>query len=135
MNSDSLTIDIREFLELWQRTFNRHTPDCLLALYTDDAILQGTSSAKLYIGAKEIATYFRGGASVKMGVWHSVTLAHDVVLVAGSYVFSQTSNGHQQSTPARFSFVLRRQDDTWKIVHHHSSANPTEPRGIAQFEH
>jgi hypothetical protein len=124
VNNDSSTKDIREFLELWQRTFNRHRTDCLVALYTDDAMLQGTSSAKLYIGAKEIATYFRGGATVKMEVWHSVTLAHDIVLIVGSYVFSQISKGHQESTPARFTFVLRRQGGTWKIVHHHSSANP-----------
>jgi hypothetical protein len=28
------------------------------------------------------------------------------------------------STPARFTFVLRREDSVWKIVHHHSSAIP-----------
>ncbi|MBB4258085.1 nuclear transport factor 2 family protein [Bradyrhizobium sp. CIR3A] len=124
MNDDCLMRDIREFLALWQRTFNGHTPDRLVSLYTEDAILQGTSSAKLYIGAKEIGTYFRGGATVKMEVWRSVRLAHNVILVVGSYVFSQVSKGHQTSTPARFTFVLRRQDGTWKIVHHHSSASP-----------
>ncbi|MDA9464774.1 nuclear transport factor 2 family protein [Bradyrhizobium sp. CCBAU 53415] len=124
MNDDCSMRDIREFLSLWQRIFNRHSPDRLVSLYTDDAMLQGTSSAKLYIGAKEIGTYFRGGATVKMEVWHSVTLAHNVALVVGSYVFSQVSKGHQKSTPARFTFVLRRQEGTWKIVHHHSSVSP-----------
>lgn len=124
MNDDCSMSDICDFLDLWQRTFNRHTPGRLVSLYTDDAMLQGTSSAKLYIGAKEIGTYFRGGATVKMEVWHSVTLAHNVVLVVGSYVFSQVSKDHQKSTPARFTFVLRRHDGTWKIVHHHSSASP-----------
>ncbi|MCC8962276.1 SgcJ/EcaC family oxidoreductase [Bradyrhizobium sp. Pear76] len=124
MNNEPLMPDIREFLGLWERTFNTHAPDRLAALYTDDAMLHGTSSAKLYIGVKEIGTYFHGSATVKMDVWHSVVLAHNVSLVVGSYVFSQLWKGHQVTTPARFTFVLRRQDGEWKIVHHHSSATP-----------
>ncbi|MCK1410376.1 nuclear transport factor 2 family protein [Bradyrhizobium sp. 76] len=124
MNNNSLVPDVSEFLELWAQTFNVHAPERLVVLYADDALFQGTSSAKLCIGAKEIGTYFHGIATVKMDVWHSVTLAYNVVLVVGNYVFSQLRNGHEVSTPARFTFVLRREDGVWKIVHHHSSAIP-----------
>lgn len=128
MNNNSLVPAVSDFLELWEQTFNVHAPERLVVLYADDALFQGTSSDKLYIGAKEISTYFHGIATVKMDVWHSVTLAHNLILVVGNYVFSQLRNDHQVSTPARFTFVLRREDGAWKIVHHHSSAIPDEGR-------
>lgn len=87
MNNNSLVPDVSEFLELWEQTFNVHAPERLVVLYADDALFQGTSSAKLCIGAKEIGTYFHGIATVNMDVWHSVTLAYNVVLVVGNYVF------------------------------------------------
>ena len=124
MKNNFLVPDVNEFLELWEQTFNVHAPERLVVLYADDALFQGTSSDKLYIGAKEIGTYFHGIATVKMDVWHSVTLAYNVVLVVGHYVFSRMRNGHEVSTPARFTFVLRLEDGVWKIVHHHSSAIP-----------
>lgn len=63
MNNNSLVPAVSEFLELWEQTFNVHAPERLVVLYADDALFQGTSSDKLYIGAKEIGTYFHGIAT------------------------------------------------------------------------
>lgn len=65
VNNNSLVPDVSEFLELWEQTFNVHAPERLVVLYADDALFQGTSSAKLCIGAKEIGTYFHGISTVK----------------------------------------------------------------------
>ncbi|MCP3476071.1 nuclear transport factor 2 family protein [Bradyrhizobium sp. CCGUVB1N3] len=124
MNHDQTMLDVRAFLELWAQTFNSHRLEHLVALYADDALLHGTSSSTLYIGVEEIRTYFHDGAMAKFDVWYSVRLAVDVVMVIGKYAFSEMRHGQHVTTPARFTFVLRRHDGAWKILHHHSSATP-----------
>nr|WP_276575802.1 SgcJ/EcaC family oxidoreductase [Bradyrhizobium zhengyangense] len=117
-------MDVRAFLEAWARAFNSGKPEYLVALYADDALLHGTSSSTLYIGVAEIRTYFHGTARVKFDVCHCVSLAADIVMAVGNYVFSETRHDLQVATPARFTFVLRRHDASWKILHHHSSTTP-----------
>lgn len=124
MNNDDVMPDVRTFLELWARTFNAHDVEKLVALYADGALLHGTSSSKLYLGVEEIRTYFHGIAAVKFDVWHCVRLAANVVLVVGKYVFSRSHNDQRSATLARFTFVLRRNDGAWQILHHHSSRDP-----------
>ncbi|WIW50573.1 nuclear transport factor 2 family protein (plasmid) [Bradyrhizobium sp. 62B] len=126
MNNEHATPDVRAFLELWERTFNSHKWQDLVALYADDALLFGTSSPALYIGAEQLRTYFRGTASVRFDTWSSMSLAAEVALVVGEYVFSEDREGEPLVTPARFTFVLRRHLGAWKIRHHHSSASPSE---------
>ncbi len=101
-----------------------HQPEQLVALYTPDALLLGTSSATLYVGIEAIRTYFKGSATVVFGTQHVVPLAEDSVLAVGKYVFTQTREGQSVVVPARFTFVLRQTADGWRVLHHHSSADP-----------
>jgi hypothetical protein len=48
-------------------------------------------------------------------------------MTAGSYTFSRLENGSRAYLPARYSLVLTRDGDAWRIAHHHSSAAP-QPR-------
>jgi uncharacterized protein (TIGR02246 family) len=125
MKEDDTILAAQSCLDAWAQAFNTRDPEQLVVFYADDALLHGTSSAKLYVGIEEIRTYFRGNATVTFGKQHVLPLAADTVLAVGHYVFSQGPNAQQPDTSARFTFVLRRSGDAWKILHHHSSADPT----------
>ncbi|WP_246740433.1 SgcJ/EcaC family oxidoreductase [Bradyrhizobium sp. LCT2] len=124
LNIDDVMPDVRAFLVLWAQAFNAHDVEKLAALYALDASLYGTSSSKLYSGAEEIRTYFRGTHTVEFEVWRSARLAANLVLVVGNYVFSQSFTDQIVATPARFTFVLSHKDGAWQILHHHSSRSP-----------
>jgi uncharacterized protein (TIGR02246 family) len=125
MTKDDIILTAQSFLEAWAQAFNTRDPSQVIAFYADDALLHGTSSAKLYAGIEEIRTYFRGNATVTFGKQYIVSIAPDVVLAVGHYVFSQGPDSRQPGTSARFTLVLRRSEESWKILHHHSSADPT----------
>ena len=44
----------------------------------------------------------------------------DVVLYTGLYTFTQDDSDF----PVRFTFVVRVENNTWRIMHHHSSCVP-----------
>jgi len=114
----------RAFVATWVETFNTRQPEHLVPLYAEDALLHGTSQARLYVGRAQIGSYFRGTSTVSLGEQHFITLAEDCVLAVGTYVFHRTHGAQSVVTPARFTFVLRRGGGEWRILHHHSSADP-----------
>ncbi|WP_407193255.1 SgcJ/EcaC family oxidoreductase [Bradyrhizobium sp. STM 3566] len=116
--------EVRAFLLLWAQAFNTHDVEKLAGLYTIDALLYGTSRAKLYSGAEEIRTYFRGTHSVRFETWRAARLGDNLVLAVGNYVFSKSSTEQVETTPARFTFVLSHNNISWQILHHHSSRRP-----------
>lgn len=124
MNVNDEMGEVRAFLVLWGHAFNAHDFEKLAAFYALDALLYGTSSAKLYSGADEIRTYFRGTHSVRFEAWRSVRLGDNLILVVGNYLFTQSSTDQVVTIPARFTLVLSHKDGLWQILHHHSSRTP-----------
>jgi uncharacterized protein (TIGR02246 family) len=108
----------------WEQAFNTRDPAPVVALYAEDAKLFGTSQAKLYLGLDQVRTYFRGRSTVKLGEQTLDQLSDDTVLSVGHYVFTREQDGQPVSNPARFTFVLTCRDGAWRILHHHSSAQP-----------
>jgi uncharacterized protein (TIGR02246 family) len=51
----------------------------------------------------------------------------DAYLHTGLYTFMTGPAESRQAVEARFSYMWRKVDGAWKIVHHHSSALPKEP--------
>ena len=49
---------------------------------------------------------------------------NDAYLHTGMYTFQVGPDGARQPVQARFSYMWRKIDGAWKIVHHHSSALP-----------
>lgn len=122
--SDPATAEGTALLDAWADAFNTHEPARVAALYADDALLHGTSLASLRVGIEQIRRYFRGTSTVEFGERHVVRLADDCLLGAGHYRFSRIHDGRQSVTPARFTFVFQRREGAWKVLHHHSSAEP-----------
>jgi uncharacterized protein (TIGR02246 family) len=124
MSADAPIEAARTFLATWADVFNTRQPERLVELYAHDALLHGTSQSRLYVGREQIRSYFRGTSTVKFGEQHFVRLSDDSVLSVGKYEFTRVQDGRPVTNPARYSFVLRREDDAWHILHHHSSAEP-----------
>ena len=51
----------------------------------------------------------------------------DAYLHTGLYTFMTGPAEDRQAVEARFSYMWRKVDGVWKIVHHHSSALPKVP--------
>ncbi len=111
-------------IQLWIARFNTRDPAQIAALYGDTATLLGTSKSRLYRGRNEILGYFSGAATVELCEQSLQTLSEDTILSVGTYRFTRMNNGEAISSPARFSFVFQRHEDSWQVLHHHSSAYP-----------
>ena len=125
MRSDTAIAEGPSLLDAWAAAFNTREPERVTALYAEDALLHGTSQAQLRVGIAQIRTYFRGTATVAFGERHFVRLSEDSLLSVGHYHFSKVQDGREIVTPARFTFVFQRREGAWKVLHHHSSAEPS----------
>jgi uncharacterized protein (TIGR02246 family) len=120
--------DAYKILGRWADAFNAGKPDEVMGLYTADATVWGTLSPTLTSSPAAIESYFAGasaiGAKVRLLDHTASELSDGVVVETGRYDFERIQNGQTVTLPARYSFVLVKQEDTWKIAHHHSSPMP-----------
>jgi uncharacterized protein (TIGR02246 family) len=56
----------------------------------------------------------------------------EAYLHSGLYTFQTGPEGDRKPVEARFSYMWRKIDGEWKIIHHHSSALPGQPAGVSQ---
>ena len=118
----------RQTLIQWADAFNAGKPDDVAALYLDTATLWGTVTPTLTPSPTDVRAYFdraaKAGLKVRI-VDHSATeLSDGVVVEAGRYTFERTQEGRTVDLPARYTFVLVKQGEAWKIAHQHSSPMP-----------
>jgi len=62
--------------------------------------------------------------SISIEAQSAMVLCDNAVLFAGFDTFSQTKEGTVIETPARFTFVVTKNDQAWRISHSHSSVRP-----------
>jgi uncharacterized protein (TIGR02246 family) len=123
--------DVRAATAAWVAAFNAADVEALAALYLPDAVLWGTTSPVLIVGAQGIRHYFDQacGAEVKPTIGlksEHVRVFGDVAVNSGSYRISrQPAPGQIDVLPARFSFVYRLAPAGWLITDHHSSVSPS----------
>jgi uncharacterized protein (TIGR02246 family) len=115
-------------VQRWAETFNAGEPDAVAALYAPDATIWGTLAQKLTTRPADIRSYFiesaRAGLKVKLGE-HAASLIFETCAVdAGDYQFARRTDGQTALFPARYSFVLVKQNGGWMIAHQHSSFLP-----------
>jgi uncharacterized protein (TIGR02246 family) len=124
MSIDATIDATRACIMAWAAAFNTREPERIAGMYAEDALLHGTSQSRLHVGREQIRSYFRGTSTVAFGEMHIVRLSDDSALGVGKYAFTRMQDGRPTTVPARFTFVVRRQDGIWRILHHHSSAEP-----------
>jgi uncharacterized protein (TIGR02246 family) len=116
----------------WAESFNAGDPDAAAALYTAEATVWGTLAQQLTTGLADIKSYFveaaRAGLKVKLGEHVLSPISQTSAIDAGDYEFARMIGGQTALLPARYSFVLVKQNGEWLIAHQHSSFLP-EPMG------
>lgn len=124
--------DLAAAPQAWVDAFNSHSPDRILALYDEEAVLWGTRSNKLATDRGSIRQYFsdlsgRPNLKITLGE-HRDRIYGDTAVSTGYYTVSDVRDGKPVTMPARFSFTYRLRSGRWLIVDHHSSALPAPPK-------
>lgn len=125
----------RDMAGRWVTAFNSADAAALAALYDKDVVMFPTGRAEPLVGADAVRQFFAGmdwssAVSPKVelsGAAFTRLLSYRSAMTAGAYTFSRLENGARAYLAARYSFVLTRDGDAWRIAHHHSSAAPQPP--------
>lgn len=113
-------ITIEALIAAWVEAFNSHDLDRHVALYTEDALLFG-STDELYRGRDGIRAYFGklpAHASVRNYPPPVTRQLDDGTAITAGYV--DFADG-AQLLPYRMTWTLVRREGQWKIAQHHGS--------------
>jgi uncharacterized protein (TIGR02246 family) len=116
----------------WGETLGQNDPDKVVALYAPDAVLWGTLSPTVRADRAALRDYFVTAFKVLPNL--KVSFGQQLIRVYGTtavntgyYTFSFGRDGETKTLPARYSFTLVNDGQTWMIADHHSSAMPAAP--------
>ena len=117
--------DANAVLEAWSAAYSSNEPEEVVAKYWPDAILLGTVSPVMSDGLQAISTYFGRlkGSGNKNAILERrvIVLGDSAVVMTGFYVFTRMLEGKPVPGPSRFTMLMTKHGDEWKIAHHHSS--------------
>ena len=121
--------DAFQIIEQFKKAFDASDVEGVVKLFAPDAIFLGTVSPKLVTTTEDVAQYFQGlrqfmPRSITIEEYSSMVLCDNAVLFAGFDKFSQTKEEKAVETPARFTFVIAKGNQGWRITHFHSSVRP-----------
>ena len=114
-----------QYLNQWGEAVAKQDKETVLSLYSDDATLWPTLSNVLRQTKDTIGDYFdlflpKIDGAVEWNQCAYQAIDDSNCVWSGIYTF-QLKEGQ---TRARFTYVLKKVDDAWKIYHHHSSLMP-----------
>ncbi len=119
---------VEQALQTWLQAIGTGTPDAVMKLYADNAVLLPTLSPVIRTTVQARKDYFDEFTAKKnlKGVLDEqhIQLFGDTAINSGLYTFTYTENGQTLTVPARFTFVYRQTPQGWIIVEHHSSKLP-----------
>jgi uncharacterized protein (TIGR02246 family) len=120
-----------QVVEQFQKVFGACDEQGLVKLFASDAVFLGTVSPIVATKTDQIAKYFQGlsqmrSCSVVIDEYSTIPVSENAVLFAGLNTFSRTDkDGKVFTTPARFTLLIAKTDQGWRISHFHSSPRPT----------
>lgn len=122
------TKDVEQSLQTWLKAVSSGTPDAVMKLYANDAVLLPTLAEGVRNTPEKRLDYFKVFTAKpqlqgKIDELHTRVFG-DMAINSGLYTFSYSHDGHTESAPARFTFVYKKTQDGWTIVEHHSSLVP-----------
>ena len=120
----------QENFKKWNDALQTKDPKKVAALYTakDLSFLPTVSGEFIKDGGKPTEDYFV--AFIQKNPHGTITaddvkaFGNDAYLHTGMYTFMTGPESDRQPVEARFSYMWRIVDGSWKITHHHSSASP-----------
>ena len=121
--------DAFQVVEQFKAAFDASDVPGIVKLFSRDAIFLGTISPKVITKAEDIDAYFQGIKTdtprrITLEDYSTLILSDTAVLFAGFDTFARTKDGRSIETPARFTLVITKGDQGWRISHFHSSVRP-----------
>ncbi len=117
--------DANAVVDRWSAAYSSNDPDAVVRNYWPDAILLGTVSPVMSEGTEAIRTYFSAlkgsGNKNAIGDKRTIVLGDNAAVVAGFYLFTRMADGKPVPAPSRFTMLVVKRGDEWRIAHHHSS--------------
>ena len=111
-------------IEKWSAAFEKLDAEALASLYSKNAFFFG-SNPSLYRGNEGVAAYFNAlprwsSPTVQFTDVMTASISSDVINVAGiaSFLVSEGT----QPLSVKLTWVIAREDDSWKIISHHVSS-------------
>ncbi len=114
-------------IDRWSSAYTSNDVDAVVGSYWPDAILLGTVSPVMSVGADAIRKYFTDlklqGSGNKNVIRERRTIVVDdnAVVVTGFYEFVRMKEGQPVPAPSRFTMLVTKRGGEWRIAHHHSS--------------
>jgi uncharacterized protein (TIGR02246 family) len=117
--------DANAAVDRWSAAYSSNDPETIAKTYWPDAILLGTVSPVISEGTEAIVAYFTPtkGSGNKNAIDERRTIVVDdsAVVVTGFYTFTRIVDGKPVPGPSRFTMLVTKRGDEWRIAHHHSS--------------
>jgi uncharacterized protein (TIGR02246 family) len=119
---------ITVIMQVWEQAFRAESPENILSLYAEDAVLWGALSPLRRDTPTAIRDYF---TEVFTLMERKVTFIDPLIRVYGDtavntgyYTFSWIRDEKSETIPARYSITYVKRYQQWLIVEHHSSVKP-----------
>jgi len=117
--------DANGVLDHWSAAYTSNDPEAVTNNYWPDAILLGTVSPVISEGHDAILKYFSvvKGTGNKNTIQerHMIPIGDNAVLITGFYEFTRMQDGKPVPAPSRYTMLITRRGNEWRIMHHHSS--------------
>ena len=117
--------DANVAVDRWSAAYSSNDPENIAKNYWPDAILLGTVSPVISEGTEAIVTYFTPtkGTGNKNAIdeRRTIVINENAVVVTGFYTFTRMVDGKPVPAPSRFTMLVTKRGDEWRIAHHHSS--------------
>ncbi|MGW0997746.1 SgcJ/EcaC family oxidoreductase [Streptomyces sp. NPDC002520] len=113
---------LRSVLDRWKAAVDKHRPDEVAALFTEDAIFQGLHPYS--VGRRGVNDYYDSqplGLAAEYRILETRRPADDLVLGYLSVDFSYTD---RPTRHVNLSVLARRTDDGWYLSHYQVSLLP-----------
>ena len=111
-------------VDRWSAAYNGNDLAIVAKNYWPDAILLGTRSPFMFEGVAPIVIFFTplegSGNKNTIGERRTIVINDNAVVVTGFYTFTRMVEGKETPTPSRFTMLITKRGDEWRIAQHHS---------------
>jgi uncharacterized protein (TIGR02246 family) len=107
---------LRDVMDRWKTAVDAHEPERVAAVFTQDAIFQGTSPFS--VGRQGAAAYYAAqplGMKARYQILEVRRLSDDVAL---GYLDVEFAYVDEPSLPVHLGVVIKRETGTWHICHY-----------------
>jgi uncharacterized protein (TIGR02246 family) len=114
-------------IDRWSAAYTSNDVNAVVGNYWPDAILLGTVSPVISVGADAIRKYFTdlklqaSGNKNVIQERRTIVVDDNAVVVTGFYEFIRMKEGQPVPAPSRFTMLVTKRGGEWRIAHHHSS--------------